>query len=883
MNLQKSILRGIMTLTVFAVCLIPVFKAGAFVENTYNVAAGSRFAIFSTQAGKDAFSGKPSVYIEFASDDASHARSVKVVGPDNYPSAGIICEWTSSKTLPGTYKLWVLPASDGQTGKPVLVSEFFTVQGPAITGVQRDSSDFNKIIVTGRYFGVREPLIWLTYPHPDDENMLERIVCQISTPLAFPDGENREGESCMAVQSGESRVSFILPQGLPHGADLTFHLQNKTGGASAVIKKNERDDVVLEIEASPENGGATNPEGSIIVNLNEPVEIGALPNQGFRFVHWKVEGNIEILNSNLLSAVVLPKENGTVTAVFEPVDIAFGGIVSAGAAIIADPDTGSNVSRASLTWETAYSASTPGSHIKYHIYVGETDDINVLYREANRVDTVTGATEAFVPLDPVPGAVYYVLAVAEDDLENRNGNHRPVRVENEEITFRKRIKDVAKIVSAKSELSLSEDEKILTIKNGDYWSSFAEDDIVLFNAYGKQFMDKINLVYLDGGDTILWVEPAAFEDVIQFGEWNAESYTPDTQDSWSRKDRGFTKTIHFGQGVTAYGRIILKGLTLGIKTKFSQGSKNIVQARLKGTIGFYGRLQLNMKAGASNNPGESKQFLSGEFTSYLILDGKKLKCKNNLIVDLFLDFRTEKKVKLFQSINIKKRFDVLIEIHSDETYKITDNSADLVFDSHCTTNNFTDMDIYFNIKPILVSSLLDKNPDYARLSLGIEEKIRELDAGFVGFRQFDITAGGTSGYSYSAKSFWFPAQYHTKNFSGKPMEVFSLPVVDLTGPNRMDSDTTETFVMFWKDGINNKVYEPQVIWDFYHSNGSASYKATAGPVIKTEEGYKRTLYFTPHTPGRWTITMSAKGNGVLSGESGVVFDSVSVYAYEPEE
>lgn len=882
MNLRKTIF-GFITFAILTICLFPGFRAGAFVLNTYRVAEGSRFTIFNNQAGVDVFFGKPTVYVAFSGDD-SRTRSVKVVGPQDYPVGSITCEWTSSKTPPGTYKLWVLARKNGVAEKPVLVSDSFFVQPPVITGIQRDSSDPLKVIVSGRYFGAGEPLIRLSYPHPDNEGMLETIVCRIFKPLAFPGGDEREGKSCMDVHSSESRLVFFLPQGLPHGVIKTVYLQNRAGNDSAVVRDIERDDVVLEISASPQEGGATNPEGSITVNLNEQLEIAAMPNPGFRFVRWDTREDVEILNGDLLNAVVFARGNGSITAVFEAVEMEFGGIRTAGASIIEDPNSGSIVSNANLTWESAYSASTPASQIKYHVYKGETDNIGLLLQEANRVKTLVGVTEATVALEPVSGAVYYFLVVAEDKLGNLNNNHRPVRVENLAISFRKRIKDVAGIVSDPNQLSLSEDEKVLTLKNGDFWSSFAKDDIVLFHAEGKQFMAGVELVYLDGDDTILWVAPVTFDDVIESGEWSGESHTPDSQDAGWENNRSFFGRVDFGQGATAYGKIILEGLTVGFKTKFPPGSNKVAQAWLKGTLGFKGRLKLGLRAGANNNPGASKGFLSGKVTSYRILDGKKLKTVDNLIVDLFLDFKTEKAVNFVQSLEIKKKIDVLIEIHSDETCEITDKSDKLVFNAGCTANNFSDMDIYFAVKPRVVSSLLDKDPDYAKISLGIEQKIRELKNGWVGYGQFDIKASGSSEYSYSAKNFWWPTEYHTKHFSGEPMEVFSLPVVALIGSvNDMEIDTTEEFVMYWKDGINNAVHEWEVIWSVYHSDESASSMVKVGPVIKTEDGYKRTLYFKPHTPGQWTISMTARGDGLLRGDLGFVFDSVLVDAYDPEE
>ena len=225
-----------------------------------------------------------------------------------------------------------------------------------------------------------------------------------------------------------------------------------------------------------------------------------------------------------------------------------------------------------------------------------------------------------------------------------------------------------------------------------------------------------------------------------------------------------------------------------------------------------------------------------------------------------------------------------MKLHSDETFKITDKSDKLVFNAGCTANNYSDMDIYFTVKPRMVSSLLNKNPDYAMISLGIEQKIRELNNGWVSYGQFDVKASGSSGYSYSAKNFWWPTQYHSRNFTGEPMDVFSLPVVALISPvNHMEIDTTEELVMHWKDGINNTVHTWEVFWSVYHSDESASSIVKVGPVIKTEDGYKRTLYFKPHTPGQWTISMTARGDGLLRGDLGCVFDSVLVNAYDPEK
>jgi hypothetical protein len=880
---RKMRLREVVTITIFALCLFSTCSARAFVTGTYNAAQGSRFDIYSSQAGVDAFNEKPVVYIEISSYERIYPRFAKVIEPESYPCARITCEWTSAKTPPGTYKLWIQTRNREQTANPVLVSDAFSVWAPLITTVQRDASEVRRIIVTGRYFGAEAPLIWISYPPSNDENSSTRTLCPISRPLAFADGEGRAGESCMDVTSGESRVEFILPQEIPDSLALAVHVENRTGGDAATLEPMERDDLTIRIETSPETGGTTSPDGSIIVKPDEAVAVTAKPAQGFRFAGWEASGNMVVLNANLLSAVVTPKESGTVSAVFEAVQMEFDGIMSASAAIVTDPDSASVASSAYVTWNPAQAANTPESKIKYHIYLDDTDDIDLLYREENRVRTLIGETETSIPLNPVQGAVYYVLAVAEDESGNRNENHRPARVVNGEISFRKRIKDVGAIISNQSALRLSEDERELTLKNGDYWSSFANDDIILFDTGGKQFLDRVDLVYLEGDDTILWVEPVPFGDAIQFGEWSAESYAPDAQDSNSRENGNFTGTVDFGQGVTAHGRVIIEGLNIGFNTKFPGGSKNIAQAWLKGTLGFCGRLEMKVQGEASNNPGERKKLWSGKFISHVDLDGKKIKYSNNLIVDLFLDFRVENSVRFVQSVNIEKKFDVSIEIHSDKTYKVTDNSDDLVFDPRCSSSEFTDMEFYLNVRPRLVSSLGDKNPDEANLSLGLEEKILESQSGFAGYEAFNIIAGGSASYTYSAKNFWWPTEYHTKNFPGEKVPVFSLPFVEITGPGSLEQDKTGTFVMKWKNGINNEVPQSLVIWDCYHENPLASHTIKGGQIIKTEDGYERPLYFKTHTPGRWTITMSARGNGFLGEDLGVVYDSVTVYVYEPPQ
>ncbi len=880
--IRNSLFVRLMMLTAFILCVFSPSKAWAFVANTYNVAAGSRFNIYSTQAGLDAFHEKPTVYVIASFDEKTHSRSVKVMEPGAYPCSRITCQWMSSKTPPGTYQLWIQPRNQGETENAVLISDSFSVRKPVITSLQRDASLSDKVIVAGRFFGSDAPLIKVSYASSDGEEGPDTIICPVLKPLAFPDGDGREGESCMNVETGESRVEFTLPQEIPQGIELRVHLGNRTGQDTATLKAMERDDLIVEIKASPELGGTTSPSGFISVKPDEPVEISATTAQGFRFVGWEASGNIDLLNSDLLSAVMTPKENGTLLAVFEAVQLAFEGIMSASAAIISVPDSDSVVSSANLTWNPAFSADTPASGIKYHIYVGDTNDVDLLYREDNLVETVTGVTEASIPLEPIAGAVYFVLAVAEDETGNRNENHRPVRVLNEAISFKKRIKDVGAIVSAESTLSLSEDEKVLTIKNGDYWSSFDNEDVILFDAGGRQYLNRVNLVYLEGEDTILWVTPATFDDAIQTGTWSAESYAPDTQDAAGRRDSSFTGTLDFGQGVTVHGRFIIRGLTVGFKSEFPESSDKVAKAWLKGTLGFQGRLSMDVQAGANNNPGERQPFMSGRFTTHAILDQRRIRSDNNLVVELFLYFRAEKTLRFVQSINIQKRFDVAVEIHSDEANnQIIDNSDDLVFDSHCSSSEFSDMEIYFKVRPKLVSSLLDRNPDYSQMSLGIEEKIRESTSGFIGFKAFDITADVSASYSYSAKNFWLPTEYITKHFSGGNDPIFSLPFISITGPYYVEQDTTATYVLTWRDGLHNQVYPSQVVWDCYHEDFSAAYGISAGPVIKTEDGYKRNLYFTPRTLGQWSINASAKGNGFLDGDLGVVYDSVGVMAYEP--
>lgn len=284
----------------------------------FNVSEGSVFSINLSQVeGISTFQALPHIFITIGDELSSEKIYLEVLNQeDSFVNGAVVlnCAVPYMNIPAGSYQLWI-KASDAEA---VMISEQFVVHQPEITAVydisdcSDESSCRTEVMLTGRWLGSAEPNITI---EKDDK------IFEISPDLEGYDTEVTDGSgvTLTAVSEEESRLSFYLPQEISFDDSFIIHLRTMNGSASFLMPKSRAPTPILTLKINDEQMGTSNaPPGQYVVSNGQPMEITAMPYQGFIFSRWGIEGDGSLSASDTITTSVTLNGDATVTAFFEP-------------------------------------------------------------------------------------------------------------------------------------------------------------------------------------------------------------------------------------------------------------------------------------------------------------------------------------------------------------------------------------------------------------------------------------------------------------------------------------------------------------------------------------------------------------------------------------
>lgn len=116
------------------------------------------------------------------------------------------------------------------TGREVSVTfpKALTVAPLSIDSISlKNGGGGDMITITGKYFGGKPPKIWLRYDEEkNDKIKTQKVKCQVLTPLAYPNAEGNPGSSCMDVDTGNSKLTFQVPQKITREMKCRLFIDN---------------------------------------------------------------------------------------------------------------------------------------------------------------------------------------------------------------------------------------------------------------------------------------------------------------------------------------------------------------------------------------------------------------------------------------------------------------------------------------------------------------------------------------------------------------------------------------------------------------------------------------------------------------------------------
>lgn len=792
----------------------------------------------------------------------------------------------------------------------------FLYQKPSITSVEGTAAEGEKIVVTGKSFGVKPPTVSIEFT--DAKGGTKYKKCKIDkTGFIYQDVKGKD--SAMDPDNGQSQVTVYYPKmkatDVPTGYVI---LDNKSGICCHEISGSTTT-ANLTMAVSPADSGATDPEAGTTTEqeLDQAITITATAASGYTFTNWTADQNADFADATAASTTVTLSGDATVTAYFEAggggSSVSFGGI-QLGYASASD--------QVELDWAAAKDEDDSTATFTYYVYQGTEDDVDSVYQDSNLVATVNDATEKTVT-GLTANTEYYFLVVAENSGGETNDNHQlssvttmasSLEVDNEPVDMDNEISGT---------ITVSTDEKTVTV-DADVSSTIASGDIIILPGSDdlESALKKVSTVSVSGGVTTITVEDGSLGEVIKSGELCSAATLSDPDalpEESARELAGHAADggVHYQvflrekrrmeeRGRTSYldpgGRFLLvkergddtvsltTGLSFSPILKFEPILKTIAQWEertlapdrlLMAAVFFGGKLTIGGKLEFKAEASVDTPYSSGK--KYLWSEPRTMKFRYvvagvpvyqevmlNFVCEA--DFQPKAALEMTSEMTLAKEVKCAIRWTKDvgwATSKSDGFEKKVEYSLKVKGGATMNIKIYPEVSTRFYRTLTGTLAVKPKLTLAAELEADALDILMSQFTKFDLGIGAD--VQMGAKFGIFSKNLIDKETDDieilAPINFFGLPTVEFDGTQPSSGDLNEelSLKVKLKDGAGNKVDSTSCTW-FAQPSDNVTFDT--GSLTSTGEGtYSDSSKFQASADGSYNVYYAMYGAGFL-GEMG---------------
>ena len=313
-----------------------------------------------------------------------------------------------------------------------------------------------------------------------------------------------------------------------------------------VLKPEFKPAVNVIFHVSPPSVGFTAPvaEDTVTIGKGDTLQLSATAGTGYHFSTWRSEDGCHIEDALSADTVATVTSDCEITAEFELDVVQFSGIVNANAYTSTNGETRNVRTIARLLWLGAVSpfASSP-DEFTYHVYRSREGEVEQVYQQANLVSSLEGEFQTEVEIDPKWDKTYF-LVVAEDPRGNSNVNHKVVHVTPGDLEFYDGAPPINLSDVGADEITVSEDENIVTLHGGDWRYLFPSYRDIIVNEAGPYFLKEVRSVTFDGRNTMISYVNVNFDDIVKSGHFSTWTAFPDISQLPAQTRQGALNNPH---------------------------------------------------------------------------------------------------------------------------------------------------------------------------------------------------------------------------------------------------------------------------------------------------------------------------------------------------
>lgn len=808
---------------------------------TFNVTVGSLFTLDSAYIpGVSSFEKKPKLFITGGNLEA-RARNVKVLTKD-FPGDSIECEF-SARLEPGTYDLYVEPKVKGEKIAPIKVTGSFTIEKSVIYAPSPSSGkEGDSITLTGKYFGSKPPKIWMSYEETKKDKTRTRTSrCKVSKPLAYQDGMERSGKSCMNVTTGDSEITFEVPKKIETATVCDLHLDNGLTEVTTSFNLDSGDDDDDDDDSGGGDSTAPDFAGIRLAYAQSPTSLA---------LAW-ADASDDSTDASKIKYVVYQGTSNSLDDVFQTaniVDAVVGG-------------TEANVK--GLTADTTYyllvvaedASGNAGSNWKLTPVTTMTNDIDV-EKVPEEVDEIAPPADVTVSDDraTVTIAGDYTDEIAVDD---------PLLVPSGDTYALKKVTSITNI-TGDTELSVEDASLDQFIKSGRLSSTATIDEIP--ESSSSRTVSRMALKRF--APRLRWLREKGYRHYVhpegRFVIWENGSRGATRNDERERTERGYEYSTELAAGVTWSYDYALRP-TVETESEWTERAfwfdrLDYVKIVAGGEFDLTGSIEYFI-SGAAELSADKELFKIGMDLAYMA-GPVPVYQEVEFALNAKLAVKVDGELGYKDTLKLNKNIQLGFQWTRDEGWETIAEDGFTFSLTHELTAE-AGIDATLTIYPVISTTFYTNA--YGNITL---EPCLELDGDLTllpetHFTKFDVDFGVQAKLGAGLTAFGFevgswesdPVTILAKN------HVLSLPEIKFaTAPATGIVETNSEFTVEVTEGANNAVSADNISWSY-------SPEHTGTTLTPSNENLTGTFY--PNSTGEYTISVKAKGdNTAFLGDLG---------------